>query len=277
MTLKEPFLGRNSILVRHCYEWFSDMVQDMKSNGLHGVNITGDTGIGKSMWVIYFMWQQSRLGNSIIYHSIHISGKSVLFDFEAKDGSPRTTLGKIDTLLSATIPETTWYIVDGVVPILEAMHFTVLLSSPSNEAVHKQFRKTTFKNDIKYMPDWTLDEINRAASTVTPPPDPNTIKHAFYKWGGIPRYVLQMHDLESQQQLSAQLLNRALAVESMVAVLLSSVSDDTDVSQKLVHNIVDGQGRLLGLKWASKTSQRLTACILPTTSSRLQYQRAIVR
>ncbi|GAM18159.1 hypothetical protein SAMD00019534_013340 [Acytostelium subglobosum LB1] len=166
------------------------MVCEMKTNGIwEGVNITGDPGIGKSMWVSYLMSSIVSLGDcSFWYHSVHF-GFSAYFIFKNYVLSVTFTTNPRDVLY-VTDPET-WYIVDGVEPVPTTL-FTILLSSPSNEVIHREFRKAGDSNDIKYMPDWTLQEINEANNLLQHPLTPDQITNGFHKWGGIPRYVLQL-------------------------------------------------------------------------------------
>ncbi|EGG17252.1 hypothetical protein DFA_08242 [Cavenderia fasciculata] len=205
-------------MVRKCYEQSYSMVAKMKvEREVFGVNITGDAGIGKSQWVSYLMYMLGRDDKIVIVlHSIHIdSNTAVLFRYI--DGSPTVTESRdIIGILNEAGPEA-WYLVDGVSPH-PTKTFTVLLSSPSKDSVHKDFRASPTTHDIRYMPDWTFEEIV-VANKACFHRDHEIIKDRFEKWGGIPRYVLQLATLQGHQRL----LYRALAIESIRAVLGSAL------------------------------------------------------
>jgi hypothetical protein len=234
-------LGHN-LVIRQCYNDLWNMIQDMRANqGVRRVAVMGNPGIGKSWFLFYLLYQLKKLGATVMYERINqpyaylLSSSGVM---KAKDTRDFPELMLADM----------WYIVDGK-PALEVEAFSILATSP-RRGNWTDFMKMKDARR-RWMPVWTLSEIELCRSACYPTLSQNTVQQLFDNWGGIPRYVLEKaNDPEEQRSLE-----RAIGKADLKTLThtIGETDGPDDVSHKLVHIVVHSDGRYddFHMNWAS--------------------------
>jgi hypothetical protein len=176
----------DEIWIRDCYENLFNKILSEYDQGRpeKGVLITGNPGIGKSMYLFYLLWRFCQLGKTVVFE---LAGHKVAYLF--KPGEPpqvATSADKFPELqLSSTI-----FLHDpmpGNEPIF-ANAFTVVASSP-NPKNFKAFCKRDGSR-VFYMPVWREDEVKACNSALKSWKFPKQqISDVFSKFGGIPRFL----------------------------------------------------------------------------------------
>ena len=179
-----PFTKLNKLYIRESYRVIASSIK----SGINKVIITGTPGIGKSVFLLYFLWKlvNERKRVFLIYHPYYIyyDGKGGMFQFLG-DNLPRDLSFWDDTL---------WCLFDAKgkkEAHLSALPYDlcsfVLSASPRRELVN-DFQKAPVPQ-VFYMPLWTEAELEKIASLYDPP-QPNW-RDRFTILGGIPRFVLE--------------------------------------------------------------------------------------
>ncbi|CAG8634815.1 15358_t:CDS:2 [Funneliformis caledonium] len=217
------FLGKeggSSILyIRKSYRYMEKVIFKDSTRKLR---ITGNPGIGKTFFGFYLLYLLSQQTNTRIVYSSFTERSPIIFDGEAFTTDNQTL---INTYL---YNKDTWYIADGIEP-KNVNAKTILVCSPRKEH-YKRFDRYTGRIR-RYMPVWTLEEIEVCRSNVFKNIDKITVEKMYNMWGGIPRYVLELTDDDSQAELEHAINN----VNNNILYFVGESEGDICSSHKLAH------------------------------------------
>ncbi|GIL61076.1 hypothetical protein Vafri_15463 [Volvox africanus] len=182
----------SSLLVRHCYRGIFDRMMELRSsNGMSRFLITGTPGIGKSFFAVVLMgWLVQEKGVSTII--LDFDGLKYLFTTNGTD--IKVEMGSEMDFIEEVNDPKTWWIVDTGTAFRRPAS-TVLLASPDRQR-YKEFLKFQGTTTL-FMPIWTDDEIKECRIRLYPHLSDATVRDLVWKWGNIPRYVLEkMEEME---------------------------------------------------------------------------------
>ncbi|GIL61075.1 hypothetical protein Vafri_15463 [Volvox africanus] len=223
----------SSLLVRHCYRGIFDRMMELRSsNGMSRFLITGTPGIGKSFFAVVLMgWLVQEKGVSTII--LDFDGLKYLFTTNGTD--IKVEMGSEMDFIEEVNDPKTWWIVDTGTAFRRPAS-TVLLASPDRQR-YKEFLKFQGTTTL-FMPIWTDDEIKECRIRLYPHLSDATVRDLVWKWGNIPRYVLEKA-METPAQNS---LKEALEQCEWQDVINCIVAPDSapHTSHKLVHFEVVG-------------------------------------
>ena len=182
-----PDTSLNSLYIRECYQTIAESI--LEGNGSHKAIITGTPGIGKSLFLIYLLWNLVKRGERVllIYHpfNIYYDGKGGVFEFDS---------GRLPSGIDYSFwNKTLWCLFDAK-GMCEAKLYhlpvgksTFIVSTSPRRDLVNEFKKPP-EPQIFYMPIWTKDELE-----VIAPLFPKAIEwqNRFEILGGIPRHVLE--------------------------------------------------------------------------------------
>ena len=218
----------STIFIRPCYpDLFKISLSIVQSVNIRHLVILGNPGIGKTYFGYFLLLQLARSGDTVIYESATLQGFLYLFTPHGVFKSTRFAVH--DKLMDSK----TFYIVDGMEPLILAAAKTILLSSLRKKIWH-QFSKHSC--DLRYMPVWSREEIFSCRSMLYPSLSNDLVEERYLQWGGIARYVLQYALVEEQQAR----LKEALDVSNINSVVESfgGSGEKSDASSRLIHRSV---------------------------------------
>jgi len=168
----------SAFIIRECYKDLWKLItEDKKYNGWI---VTGNPGIGKSMFGFFLLIYLAKQRKTVIYE--HFSMKHQ-YKFQP-DGDVFN--GEFEKELQDS---ETWYIMDTTIPkTLDIMAKKVFISSPDDDAM-KQFRKQSDTASELIMPPWTKEEIMDSHRNIYSHISEDMVNKQYDLWGGIPRYV----------------------------------------------------------------------------------------
>ena len=91
---------------------------------------------------------------------------------------------------------------------------------------------------LRHMPVWSWEEIQAARQHIFPSQPETDVAGRYSKWGGIPRFVLELTDAADQALLTEALNGCSL---SDLASSMTNLSTATTVSHRLLHQTVDAE------------------------------------
>ena len=178
----------SELYVRQCWGDLYDVMQERLSLGFRRIVVTGVPGIGKSQFMLYFMWRlvQKNEGSFLVEKS--------------KRKVRRYSSGKMDRYENypLDLPSGVPYLCDiseKALPYMDYIDwepsYTVVFSSPNPE----RFKELVKLNQsvILVMPPWDAEEIVAAQTLLTcyKGLSLDVVKSQFTVYGGVPRYVLE--------------------------------------------------------------------------------------
>ena len=222
----------NRLYIRECYRTIGASITNCY--GIHKAIITGTPGIGKSLFLIYLLWNLVKEGKRVLFiygaFNIYYDGKGGVFWF-ASGYMP------LDNDVSFW-NDTLWCLFDakfkeeadlGHLPV--GLSTFVVSTSPRREMVN-DFKKPP-SPQIFYMPIWTETELEKIALLF---PDSNNEWHErFVILGGIPRYVLEDTKDSPTAILEAACSECTLDDCIKKIGLHSAITDKSKVIHSLVH------------------------------------------
>ena len=119
--------------------------------------ITGNPGIGKSVFLFYMLWRLSSIETvgAVLRH--RAKDRGLIYVFEKERCWITRNLRIIDNLL---ILPNTWYLTDTLdPPPAEIRAVTVLVASPARKH-YKEFLKYSSTDSLRYLPVWSLEELH---------------------------------------------------------------------------------------------------------------------
>ena len=246
-----PDTSLNSLYIRECYRMIASSI--LKGNGSHKAIITGTPGIGKSLFLIYFLWNLVKEGKRVLFiygaFNIYYDGKGGVFWF----ASGNLPLGNDVSFWNHSL----WCLFDAKskqkadldhLPL--GLSTFIVSTSPRRDMVN-DFRKSP-RSQTFYMPIWTETELEVIAPLF---PDSNNEWHErFVILGGIPRYVL-----EDTKDSPTAILEAACS-ECSLDFCITKIGIDSEITEKskvihsLVHMISDPSFTKSSVCYASQTA-----------------------
>ncbi|KAI8599790.1 hypothetical protein EDD21DRAFT_151048 [Dissophora ornata] len=262
-----PVVQAGDLYVRQTYkELYGDILKTFEKIGQKQIVVTGTSGIGKSVFLVYLVIRllvESDADNPpiIVFHTKQ-SKKCFAFG-----GCSTVRSGDIEDFAPFLSLPDTWYLVDSSPePVLNKAR-TVIAASPKT-----LFSGANPYQDVDkdvawryYMAPWSLEELTTCRTSVA---DFNVVpfemmEELYSRIGGIPRYVLARpmkelglspSNLQVVIERSSERLVHALDnVDDPVKMmqLFAQGKDSLDFSSRLVHRWPVGDHRTFRLEWAS--------------------------
>ena len=179
----------NRLYIRESYRTIASRI--LEGNGIQKVIITGTPGIGKSLFLIYLLWQLVKERKRVLFfyhpYSIYYDENGGVFKF----ASDRLSLENFESFWN----ETLWCLFDAKfkeqsdlagVPV--GLSTFILSTSPHRDMVN-DFKKPPVP-DYFFMPIWTETELKAIAPLFSNSNE--QWQHRFEILGGIPRHVLEV-------------------------------------------------------------------------------------
>jgi hypothetical protein len=230
--------GPSGIYVRACYPRLLQLAISIASSWQ--LVILGNTGFGKSYFGLLMLIDLVRSGSTVVYQSITTRDCILFSPYKVSRGLPSDFIEELANT-------ETYYLVDSLVP-LDVAAKTVVISSCGTREVSKTATKTGI--DLRYLPTWTRDEIQKCRDALYPQVTSSIVNTLYDRWGGNPRFVLQ-YGLDGEKQ---KVLKSALDVVDLQAIIqwvrLSMVSDHA--SPLLVHIVVNDAFQPVSARFASE-------------------------
>ncbi|CAG8634163.1 15188_t:CDS:1 [Funneliformis mosseae] len=228
-SLKLPdnihFLGRTDeasvLFIRQCYR---DLLKVVFSNNTRRLIITGNPGIGKTFFGYYILYELMRKNATVIYDK---ANKFPIL-FSNQTAVVGETLFSFYDLLNK---QDVWYIVDGKEPH-DVDAKTILVCSPKKN-YYVEFDKHPLTK-TRYMSTWDKREIDACWEKIYKNKvDKKIVDDLFYKWGGIPRFVLEKANEGTQQNKLQEAIDAC--DESILMSSIGKSEAKQDISHKLIH------------------------------------------
>jgi hypothetical protein len=184
-----PDTNLNQLFIRESYKTIASSI--LEGNGSHKAIITGTPGIGKSLFLIYLLWQlvKKRTRVLFIYYpfNIYYDGNGGVFEFESSS---------LPSAIDYSFwNESLWCLFDAkfkkeddLARLRVGLSTIILSTSPRREMVN-DFKKPPVP-DCFYMPIWTEAELEAIALLF--PNSSDEWHNRFTILGGIPRHVLEV-------------------------------------------------------------------------------------
>ncbi|RHZ53526.1 hypothetical protein Glove_441g117 [Diversispora epigaea] len=224
------FFGSNEkpsiIYIRKCY---NDLLNIVLDDNIRRLRISGNPGIGKTFFGYYLLYHLALSNKTVIYdiHTMSESNQVILFEQEKAFYLHRThDANEIRRYLDDS---NVWHIVDGKKSD-EVDAKTILICSPMKH-YYKGFDKY-IGTTIRYMPVWEWKEIDACRVMIYNHLEESEIKQLFFKWGGIPRFVLEKASDQTQQNLLEEAIARC---DEKIFNYIGESDIRDEVSHKLIH------------------------------------------
>ena len=225
-----PNANLNRLYIRESYRTIASRILEV--NGIQKVIITGTPGIGKSLFLIYLLWNLVKRGKRVlfIYHpfNIYYDEEGGVFRF----ASSRLPLDDDDSFWN----ETLWCLFDAkgkneanLYEFPTSLCKFILSTSPRREMVN-DFKKPPVPQ-IFNMPIWTEAELEAIAPLF---PHATKWRERFLILGGIPRHVL-----EDTTQSPIYMLEAACA-DCLLDDCIKKIGINSTITgkSKVVHSLV---------------------------------------
>ncbi|KAG5185990.1 hypothetical protein JKP88DRAFT_310586 [Tribonema minus] len=226
------YVRGNRIYIRSCYRELMDTIKAMVTSGTRRVVITGTPGIGKSCYALYWLWHLRRAGNTVVYQI-----GADFYRFSGELVQHADTIGAFKNAGGLWHPDV-WFLCDPArdhEPYGGCLGVTLVFVSPSTErykAFLKEPRATT-----RYMPVWSQEEVQRCRQLLFDHVPQSRVQDLLEQWGGVPRFVLQFADDDTQQAKLQQAI-RKCATAGLRATILNAGEDagsTAALSDKVLH------------------------------------------
>jgi hypothetical protein len=224
-----PSTTLKNLYIRESYRTMASSINP----GINKAIITGTPGIGKSLFVIYFLWKLVKEGERVllIYHpyNVYFDGKGGVFQFASGD-LPRDN---DDSFWNDTL----WCLFDakfkteahlGALP--SGLCTFLVSTSPRREMVN-DFQKPPVPQQF-YMPTWSEAELEAIAPHF---PNATEWRNRFEILGGIPRNVLEVTDEPPAELLETACTDISLNDCIKKIGMNSKITEKSKVVHRLVH------------------------------------------
>jgi hypothetical protein len=237
------------IWIRDCYERLANIIMDLYKERLNanvltsrvGAVITGNPGIGKSFFLFYLLWVLAQRNVNVV---LRLAEDKITCLFRPNE-IPQIVVGTFYHFKDLDCIHTI-FLCDpkpGEEPV-KVNAFTIIASSPKKSNFKEFLKRKTSKF---YMPVWSLEELKECNSTLWNLPA-NKTDSGFSKFGGIPRYILDM-------EKSLQALHETIALVPDVDTLFKDVTNmemAPESSHKLLQYSVSESFTVTCVKFASE-------------------------
>ncbi|KAG0200321.1 hypothetical protein BGX31_004076, partial [Mortierella sp. GBA43] len=268
-----PVVGAEDLFIREAYRDLAAEIEEKSAKGQQQLIVTGTSGIGKSVFLVYFAIRLLAAATNrppiVIFHGkrptdsscIAFGGLSVIREGEIQD---------FEDFLD--LPET-WYLVDSAADPVLARARTIFALSPKllHSTIHSYQEIEKRVLQYYYLAPWTLKELQRCRNCVKRfqrvPKD--LVTEVYSEVGGVPRYVLEipMNVLPQEGVPSSEECQDARdrgcarvkdAIKSIKdpVTLMQCLSQDKNVlefSDHLLHRWPSENHRSFRLAWASNS------------------------
>ncbi|EGG19912.1 hypothetical protein DFA_07019 [Cavenderia fasciculata] len=163
--------------------------------------VTGNPGIGKSVFIYYMMWVISQMKATIVVRSYHSDTKDAYYVYTYDQHVKPVVLRTLShsDVLPHLKDKKTFYLVDSL-DVSNHAAKTIVVSSP-DPSKYKEFLKDA-DSTRRYLPPWKKRELDTVRPLLYPSVTQVELDQLWNKWGGIPRFVLEKaHDQEFQRTL----------------------------------------------------------------------------
>jgi hypothetical protein len=221
-----------SIYIRQSYQDLFSMILTLEKEELHRMAITGNPGIGKSVFLFYILWRLSLIDTTQTVLLHRAKDRGLIYVFQKSGCWSTRNLGNIDSYLALY---STWYLTDTLDPPPgEVKAVTILVSSPATKHFN-EFLKYSSTDILRYLPVWTLEELH--ATSILFDMNQDQVSERFALIGGLIRFVLEKnkHDLE-------KLINEAMNKTNfgkLKYINLEEKDKINEFSHRVIHFIVD--------------------------------------
>ena len=226
------------LMVRRCYVDLCGLMQAAAVENKHpDWIITGNPGIGKTFFAGYAMWFFARQGRTIVWEPPQ-TGSSAKRYLLRPDGVALAGVIAIDSFALELQDPRTLVVTDAhSPPYVDAR--TLLVTSPRKPAYYEYWKQRGAK--LRYMPPWTLDELEACRAGCFPAVPPQRMADLFAWWGGIPRAVLA-GALDDDDALAS--LEQAIDACNVHACVYSVglIAGPDDLSHRIIHVFVADDG-----------------------------------
>ena len=217
--------------VRDCYKEIADI---MLKNKLHRMSLLGSSGIGKSNFMVYFIWRRFQ-DSELKEFPVFLHQRDDIFRFK-KGEEPK--LVDVRTLKSA--PEQALYIMDADIDVEHGVFCQSLWITSARRPETTAFNSGQFFKQADncggqfFMPPWALEEMLNAEVKALHKLNAEVVKERFGIFGGTARLVLRLD--ETRAGVDRRRLVEA--VQSADALQSLKVSSDMKAVSKTTHLLV---------------------------------------
>ena len=226
--MQHPNRDNRIFMVRPCYLKLFDLItEEARLCENANIIVTGNPGIGKSRFYLYFLWKIIKEGLPEGYSHLVINCRDVYHFYENKEFIELVSQQERNRLKdSAGVLR----LVDGCSSTLEGWHGTsVLFATPGTPRLH-QFEKA-MEGSTFVMPPWGLEELLICNEACGIGLSTEEIRSRVSFFGGIPRFVLA-DDRNMEEELRSGVEMAISSIEGRR--ILNFVFASTDVRQHVL-------------------------------------------
>ncbi|ORY42313.1 hypothetical protein BCR33DRAFT_718472 [Rhizoclosmatium globosum] len=243
--LPTQFIIRKSYV--DIFQIISDKVRDdvkLQGRGTSGFAITGNLGIGKSVFLFYLMWRLRAQGvKTIVLHrakdgsNIFVFSETGCFIFTDLNDVKRTYL----------YDKNTWYLTDTLPNGPCAVSaITVVVASPARKH-YKEFLKFWKSHPLLYLPVWNPSELLLARKLYDVSAE--DVETRFHLIGGIPRFVFdKFEDLDETIQFAVG----RLSIEKFEMIVGGNLDKEDEISHLIIHYSITEKYKFASVQFASE-------------------------
>jgi len=234
------------VFIRQCFVDLADIfIRKIGSNCEIKLSLTGTPGIGKSSFIVYFMYRLLKKRPEEITHVLFHRADNELVLFNLVDNNSPPVMIDNKNPHGGQWPKK-WLIVSDASDCLSGITASPMLwiSSPRPKAFRDYEQKQCDTVNCHCMPVWEREEIIDLVMTndLTNNVDENNaalIKFDFF--GGVPRTLFKISE-EKENDFRGQIISKIHAAAKDVFAAVSVNSDSHEVSHQLVHMVPEGKG-----------------------------------
>ena len=223
--------NKSGILLRKAYFDLFEMFIHPKDPEQSKLVITGNPGIGKTLFCVFVMWHAARENRTVVWDA-PLDNMQYLFTSTEVRYAPRSNLSFYKYMKNPEV----WYIVDAHEPF--SYPARTLLVTPPQRNIYKHILKLPDAMKV-YMPTWTFEELEICRQELFPEVSMEQMERLFRIWGGIPRTVLQRANrdpsvLKDEMESALSVCNLEVCVHAV-----GEMNSDKDVSHRCLHVVVE--------------------------------------
>ena len=217
--------------VRDCYKEIADIMLKKKP---HRMSLLGSSGIGKSNFMVYFIWRRFQ-DDELKEFPVFLHQRDDIFRFK-KGEEPK--LVDVRTLKSA--PEQALYIMDADIDVEHGVFCQSLWITSARRPETSAFNSGHFFKQADncggqfFMPPWALEEMLHEKVKDLHKLNAEVVKKRFGIFGGTARLVLRLDETRAEND-KERLVE---AVQSADALQSLKVSSDMKAVSKTTHLLV---------------------------------------
>ena len=212
--------------VRDCYREIADI---MLKNKPHRMSLLGSSDIGKSNFMVYFIWRRFQ-DAELKEFPVFLRQRDIILQFE-KDKEPK----KVDAATLYSAPPQALYTMDADIDVEHGVSCQSLWITSARRPETAAFSTEHFKKAERFsgqffMPPWALEEMLNSEVMDLHKLNETVVKERFGIFGGTARLVLERDKTRAE--------NDKEAVQSADALQCLKVSSDMKAQSKTTHLLV---------------------------------------